>query len=148
MASIMNFDWTAHASTAYRAAANPDKPVPGRVSPNASLLAASGTKGTASGGLDGGKKDQNGANGPPRKLSSPMKLRSAISAKFGTGRVVPLDAAETGGRSQMQRRMTHAGVVESGEKPLGMNVLHFTPQEFMDPDTAAAQVCAMLAVDG
>lgn len=100
--------------------------------------------------MDAGRKEnqqgvQHGANGPPRK-SSAAKLLSAISTKFGTGKVVPLGVvgrtggAGSGGGPHLHRRATHAGVVDSGETPLGLNVLHYSPQEFMDPDTAAAQV--------
>lgn len=150
MASIVSFEWTSNTSAAYRVAAVPDKPIQGRGGSNVFLPTASNSKNTARDGLDGSRKEtwqgvEHGANGPPRK-SSAAKLRIAISTKFGTGRVVPSGVrgrkgnAGTGGHPQLQRRATHAGVVDSGETPLGLNVLHFSPQEFMDPDTAAAQV--------
>lgn len=150
MASIVSFEWTSNTSAAYRVAAVPDKPVPGRGDSDVLLPPASDSKNTGKASLDGSRKAnqqgvQHGANGPPRK-SSAHKLLSAISTNFGTGRVVPLGVpgrtgrAGTGGGPQLQRRATHAGVVDSGETPLGLNVLHYSPQEFMDPDTAAAQV--------
>lgn len=57
------------------------------------------------------------------------------------GRVVPTETAGAGAIGEsggfLQRRGTHPGVVESGERRLTLDLQHLSPKAFMDPDTAA-----------
>lgn len=142
MTSLLTaFDWTPHGSKDYRAAIGdladtatataPTTPTTLGLSNNAGVAAA------------GGEKPQNGGGGGGpggRSLSKSLRLFD----KFGSpARVLPagvLAGTAAGGNGDPnvpQRRATHAGVVESGESSLRLNMLHFRPQEFMDPDTAA-----------
>lgn len=129
------FEWTPDVSKDYRRAAvgdpsdtatatAPTTPTPPASSKNAGIPAA------------GGAKPQSAGLGS-RSLSKKLRLFD----KFGSpGRVLPdegIFGRGSGDPNAPQRRATHAGIIESGPSDLRPNMLHFRPQEFMDPDTAA-----------
>lgn len=133
------FEWTPDGSEDYRRAAIGDPPdTATATAPTTSATPGSSKK--AGIAAAGGEKSQRG-NGDGlggRRLS---KSRGLFD-KFGSpGRVLPISGGTAGSSdgdpNAPQRRATHAGVVESGESGLRPNMLHFSPQEFMDPDTAA-----------
>lgn len=135
-ACITDFEWTSNGSAAYRRALHPEKRTemagehpkkePDKIRSHADL----------SGGEEGTGK---------RKMSFSESLRHALSSKFGASRILPEGTIgrnsggdeRAHGDPERQRRSTHAGVIDSGETRLAHNLLHFRPQAFMDPDTAA-----------
>lgn len=130
------FEWTPDGSEEYRRAAIGDPPGTATAPTTPITRASSKNAGTAAAG--GGKPQVDGLG-----ARSSSKSRRLFD-KFGSpGRVSPLGVlgatagGGTGDPSAPRRRATHAGVVESGEPGLRLNLLHFRPQEFMDPDTAA-----------
>ena len=139
------FEWTPDGSEEYRRAAIGDPPDTATATATAPATPTTpGASKSAGAAPAGGRKPQsdNGGGGEPggRSLSKSLRLFD----KFGSpGRVLPEGVfGGTGGLGNgdprtPQRRATHAGVVESGEPSLHLNMLHFKPQEFMDPDTAA-----------
>lgn len=131
------FEWTPDGSEDYRRAfsGNPPDTVTAPTTPK--TPASWKNAGTAASGEE--KPQIDGLGG--RSLSKSRRLFD----KFGSpGRVLPegvFFAATAGGGTgdpkAPRRRATHAGVIESEDSGLRLNMLHFRPQEFMDPDTAA-----------
>ena len=130
------FDWTPDGSEAYRRAAFGDPSADTTVAA-AAAAAAPSAKGAVIGSQAGaGAKQERGTGrGGSNGGSFSKSLRKSVFNKFGsTGKVSPEGGVASG---LPQRRATHAGVVGSGDPGLRLNLVHFSPQEFMDPDTAA-----------
>lgn len=149
---LTNFEWTTHGSEAFRRAAtgNSSGVTPASSTSPAKQNASSGVSKSGVGGL-GGAGGQRGGTDADSSVSDrnglSKSLRKSLFDKFGSpAKVVPEGALRwTAGKSSgpgggdgvPQRRATHDGVVESGELGLRVHMMHFRPEQFMDPDTAA-----------
>lgn len=159
---MIEFEWTSNGSAAYdRAAISSAEMKTTHISneaPSSSVAEGSRVNGDAASdaraqaAADGGGRAANrqakGDRGGGREDREPVaagaskKLRIGLPAKLAASRILPhgsfgQTAEGKGGDLRMQRRGTHAGVIESGERGLGLKMLHFTSEAFMDPDTAA-----------
>lgn len=134
------FEWTPDGSEEYRRAAIgiPPDTATATAPTTPTTPSASKNAGVAPAG-EGKPQSGNGGGGRLGGRSVSKSLR--LFDKFGSpGRVLPeggTGGGSNGGPNAPQRRATHAGVIQSGESGLNPNMLHFKPQEFMDPDTAA-----------
>lgn len=154
--SLTDFERTAHGSEAYRRAATSrssgatlaagTSPAARHAVPNSEVT---GLGGAGGGGRGEATKTSGGVSGGEGLSKSGRK---SLFDKFGSpGKVLPegvpgwtggKGSGEGGGSGVQQRRATHDGVAESGDLGLRVEMMHFRPEEFMDPDTAA-QVCTL-----
>lgn len=139
------FEWTPNGSEDYRRAAIGDLPDAATATAPTTAPTTPATPGPSTNAgvaAAGGEKPQSGNGGGPggRSLSKSSRLfnKFGSSAKvFPEGVFGGTVGGGDGNPNAPQRRATHAGVVDTGTSGLRLNMLHFTSQEFMDPDTAA-----------
>lgn len=134
MGSLTSFEWTSDESTDYRRAVGDSMKTDRTPSPTKNAVETVGA-------LDGNGKGGTAGGGPDgRRLSK--SLRNALFDKFGrSARVSPQGALGTTTGTGGGRRSTHVGLIDVGDPTLRPNMVHYRPQEFMDPDTAAQVLC-------
>lgn len=135
--SLTGFEWTPDRSADYRRALGEGHETASTPNPTNGTEQTTGDKrqDPAFDNDEGGDAADGGPNG--KRLSK--SLRNVIFDKFGaSARVSPEGALGSTARGAGgERRSTHAGLVGGGHPGLKLNMVHFSAQEFMDPDTAA-----------
>lgn len=150
-ANIKEFEWTSSNSEAYRRARFPGETAtpPSAAAKNTSADFPGDTSGAmlAKGNVPrcgNSVATTDAKHGAGGVIISSSSKGPRTSRFFGSNKIMPGGAEGLGDKGKLgsgapntQRRETHAGVIESGERRLSLNLVRFSPQAYMDPDTAA-----------